>query len=306
MQFSPRFVCSIIESVVLAIGLSVGPVASAAATTIYWTQNSGGFGAGKLYRAPDTDPSSGQLLASASGSNTFSVLAHDAAGGTVYWAGDALERSDLDGGNRELMASTPPFSEGLAVDATNGVIYRANWNGTIQRSDLDGGNPQTILTLSQSIYGLALDQIAGKLYFTADDTFIYRSDLDGGNVAPLVDGGLEPLGITLDIPGGKMYWADWDAGQVSRANLDGSGVELLHSSPGNPIGVAIDPVSGLLYWSEWGTNQIHRSNLDGSQAELWSQRSETPWGLLVVIPEPSTGFLFLFGLGLLARRGIAA
>lgn len=130
----------------------------------------------------------------------------DPAAGKLYWAADAIYRSDLDGANPEvLLANT--FGKG-------------------------------------NFHGLDLDPRAGKLYFsTWESGGIWRANLDGSGAEYLIDD--KTSSLALDLDGGKIYWTSWAIGskEIMRANLDGTEAEVvcLMGGQGNSIALEIIP-----------------------------------------------------------------
>ncbi|MDE0466843.1 MAG: VWA domain-containing protein [Candidatus Poribacteria bacterium] len=204
----------------------------------------------------------------------------------VYWAeyGGTILRANLDGTNKQILATGLGDHQSIAVDVAGGKIYWADWswaflgnpgNGKIQRANLDGTNIQDIVT--NELLGPAdidLDVAGGKIYWTNDDDGdgdekIQRANLDGTNVQDIVTN--EELsylnGIALDVTRGKVYWTQLY--KIQRANLDGTNVQDVFVNPGftNIFGLALDVAGGKIYWGNPGKDKIQCSNLDGSNVQ---------------------------------------
>ncbi len=158
-------------------------------------------------------------------------VALDAQGERIYWADrqftPLIERSDLNGNNRETVIELPDGEGGaqaITLDLVNGHVYWLEGAGLIpcsgdgcpriRRAELDGSNPTTVLDLDTGTgddfaRGLAVDPVEGKVYWSQSEFCpsgngtgrIFRANLDGTGVETVQEG----LGIVLTIelvPGG--------------------------------------------------------------------------------------------------------
>jgi DNA-binding beta-propeller fold protein YncE len=203
-------------------------------------------------------------------------VALDIANGKVYWTesdnfqinhgglSGQINRANIDGSNKESLATGLVQPAGIALDPVQGKVYWTELDrkfdgfGSIQRANLDGSNIESILTGIDEANGLALDAVHGKL-----------------------------------------YWPDLTTHRIQSANLDGSGLHDVVTGLDNPTTVALDLSEGKIYWTSSGgqqANQIDRANLDGSDVETLVSGVGAPWGIAVV-PEPSS--IMLLGLGAL-------
>jgi hypothetical protein len=158
-------------------------------------------------------------------------VALDAQGERIYWADrqftPLIERSDLNGNNRETVIELPDGEGGaqaITLDLVNDHVYWLEGAGSIpcsgdgcpriRRAELDGSNPATVLDLDTGTgddfaRSVAVDPVEGKIYWSQSEFCpsgngtgrIFRADLDGTGVETVQEG----LGIVLTIevvPGG--------------------------------------------------------------------------------------------------------
>ena len=198
----------------------------------------------------------------------------------MYWVDEyegSIRRSDLDGGNMEVILAYPsgPIEPwGIALDLTTEKIYWTDYyagagdTGAVMRVNLDGSDVEELVSGLYAPTGLALDVEAGKMYW-CDDEGVERANLDGTEVEVQSSdtcGG----GIALDLDVGKIYWAT--AENVSRANLDGSDLEwnlLDRFLVSMPQEIALDFAAGKMYVADRSGRSLVRANLDGSNTEVF-------------------------------------
>ncbi len=200
--------------------------------------------------------------------------------GKIYWAGQGIHRSSLDGTNVEqLVESELRYPADIALDVLRGKMYWTDrWGeGGIYWSDLDGSNLKPFMDDDYSSIGatnIALDVDGSKIYWTtvysAGDHlagWVARANLDGSNGEVLLE--MSHLwDIALDLVGGKVYWTDWYSDSISRADLDGQNVEYDYIRSGSPSGIALDVDRGKIYWTGWtDAGTIQRADLDGQNIE---------------------------------------
>ena len=121
----------------------------------------------------------------------------------------------------------------IALDTTDGKIYRAQFMGSIHRSNLDGSQTEDIITPDNYIFDIALDTTTEKIYWTKEEaSYIYYANLDGSNIQS-INGGAYNLGLAVDAEDGKIYYScvneSWTNFEIHRANIDGSGIETIAS-----------------------------------------------------------------------------
>lgn len=210
---------------------------------MYFVDQGGGFGAGRIRRA-NLDGSDLQDVIT--GLSLPSTIAIDASGSKIYWVETGLspnkiQRANLDGTNVQDVVTTG-FPRGIALDIGASQIYWTDpVNNRIQRANLDGtGITNVVLGLVDPM-GIALDLASGNVYWTdAGSLKIQRANLNGSGVQDLVTGLSLPQDVTLDLMGGKMYWTDLGSGKIQRAGLDGSAVEVLVAGVSSPFGITFE------------------------------------------------------------------
>lgn len=240
----------------VAIALVVGSLACVAeAQTVYWTVH----GVGVVQRAR-VDSAPETLI---SGLTRPTAIALDLSAEKIYFAGgDGIERSDLDGSNREFLLVTN--ADALALDIDGGKMYWPAFT-SIQRANLDGSDPEVIISGLIVSRGLALDPVGGKFYFTDEGSgTIFRANLDGSDMTELLTGLGTTRDLALDLTAGKIYWADFGNLIIQRANLDGSAIEDLVTQSDDQT-ITLDTNGGKMYLA--GTS-IRRADLDGTNLEV--------------------------------------
>lgn len=242
----------------------------------------------------------------------------DIGGAKMYWANkndNKIQRANLDGTDVEdIVASTMPRN--LVLDVSRNKMYWTVSAGFIMRANLDGTGVEEIVTGLHQPLGIAVDVLAGKVYWTeTDGTYerIARANLDGTGLESVISLTSYAAAVAVDINSGKLYCTHDNppsgSGQaLLRANLDGSDMEYLPNLPVTSIyGLEVEPVGQKLYWSvvggSNGMGSIGRCDLDGTNAEVFLSSLDRPHDLAIIIPEPATMSLLVFGaIGLLRRR----
>ncbi len=187
-------------------------------------------------------------------------IAVDVEAGHIYWTNmgvpnlddGAIERADLDGGNRRIIV------------------------------------PQGVTFTPKQIH---LEKDAGKLYWCDREGMrVMRANLDGSQVETLVETGRGDkdrrdqnrwcVGITIDPKLGKIYWTqkgpdNGGLGRIFRANIDipkgesptnRSDIEVLFDRLPEPIDLELDLANRVLYWTDRGDpprgNTVNRVPID--------------------------------------------
>ena len=235
----------------------------------------------------------------------------------LYWAEDegAIKRSNLDGGNRRLLATldTANYVRGLAFDHPSKQLYWTSFhgyqagNGKVRSADADGSNVRDVLTLSDGYpYGMAIDPAPGLMFWanTEQDT-LERANLDGSDRQVIATGVSLSTQLAVDPAADKVYWTDADDLKIHWADYDGGNAAVI-AAPGSTYAaydsrIAVDHASGYLFWSDTASDRIYRSDLDGSNAMIITPGGSNTTSLVVVHnPEPSMGFVSLSLLGAVA------
>ncbi|MCH7849796.1 MAG: thrombospondin type 3 repeat-containing protein, partial [Planctomycetes bacterium] len=198
---------------------------------------------------------------------------------------NTVERIDLDGSNRILIAETSSIDPAtMAVDPVSRRVFWAEDGDRAVKSSFFDGRGDMVLTNTLSFpTSVTFDPGQRKLYVTDrffDDIVSILIDDEGVPVNPEVEvlisfptdlGGSDPIGIGLDTDEGKMYWADSGFDTINRANLDGTDDELLiqrQESTNIPYDIAIDPRGGTMYFTDRFANDLFRANLDGTNVQV--------------------------------------
>ena len=128
-------------------------------------------------------------------------IAVDSDNGYVYWVGNAsgtfgfIERSDLDGGDRQEILSGLNYPRALRANPKDATLYWA--------------------------FGGATD---------ADPAGIRSAGADGAGVLDVIATSGTPRDIAIDFENGQLYWTDSELKRIERSALDGSGVVTVVSA----------------------------------------------------------------------------
>ncbi len=233
-------------------------------------------------------------------------VALDVQAGHIYWtnmgipsANDgAIERVDLDGGNRiTILPSGGTYTpKQLHFDAVGRKLYWSDREGMrVMRCDLDGSNVETLVQTGHTdddrrdetkwCVGVAVDHAGGHLYWTQKGPSdaglgrILRAGIDlpaGENAGNRSDIEVmfkdlpEPIDLEIDFTKRVLYWTDRGdpphGNTVNRAQLDaddGGDPEIVVTHLMEGIGIALDPGHNRMFVTDLGGN-IHVAGLDGS------------------------------------------
>lgn len=237
-------------------------------------------------------------------------VAVDVQAGHIYWtnmgipsANDgAIERVDLDGGNRiTILPSGGTYTpKQLHFDAVGRKLYWSDREGMrVMRCDLDGSNVETLVQTGHTdddrrdetkwCVGVAVDHAGGHLYWTQKGPSdaglgrILRAGIDlpaGENAGNRSDIEVmfkdlpEPIDLEIDFTKRVLYWTDRGdpphGNTVNRAQLDaddGGDPEIVVTHLMEGIGIALDPGHNRMFVTDLGGN-IHVAGLDGSDHRL--------------------------------------
>lgn len=289
--------------VLLIVALLGVPAAAFAADALFWA--SGGTsapgGTGGLWT---TDLAGSAPPASVWGVSSVDLV-YDRYFDRLFWGdGDNVYFGASDGsGSPTFVASvlgTPV--DLLALDPVGGMIYWANWSGSVNiYRALASGGPSTLVASPVGIRDIAIDPRPGhrKIYY-ADGPRIYQSTLDGApSFTPLGnDFSIDLASIAIDTCANKFIvigQVDPHPGTptpyIMEADLaDGANQRTLlsgYSAIGctNPIddasGLAVDANHQKIYWSSHTCSVqpiIRMANRDGTNpVTIVTQGSSTQW-----------------------------
>jgi|CXWL01.1.fsa_nt_gi CSLREA domain-containing protein len=211
---------------------------------LYWATSAG------VIRRSNADGSGVTEVLSTSPTPIFAV-ALDAAVGKIYWTMTTvgrIERANLDGSGREIVASDLTSPIAIDLDALNGKVYwtedgLAGGVTRVARANLDGTGIETVFGLPQGrAYGLAVDPVAQVVYWSntaVGGGTIRRVGYDGTGDVALANGSAV---ADIAVGGNHIYWVEENGQVVRRAEKDGSNPVTL-ASGGSFWGVAVSAAS---------------------------------------------------------------
>jgi hypothetical protein len=231
-------------------------------------------------------------------------VAVDAENGYVYWTemGDpplddgAIERADLDGGNRVTIVprGVTHTPKQLQLEPIGRKLYWSDRDGMrVMRCDVDGSNLETLVRTGAGdddrrdqtrwCVGVAVDVPGARVYWTQKGPSdgglgrILRAPLelpagatpaDRGDVEVLFDGLPEPIDLELDLAARTLYWTDRGdpprGNTVNRAPMDGSHEpEIVFDHLMEGIGIALDRRGGRMFMTDLA-GSVYEAGMDGS------------------------------------------
>jgi hypothetical protein len=229
----------------------------------------------------------------------------DVEAGHIYWTNmgipnlddGSIERSDLDGKNRKVIAPvgkthTP---KQIILEKKSGKLYWCDREGMrVMRCNLDGSAVETIVVSGRGeadsrdatkwCVGLTIDPRLGHIYWSqkgpdnAGRGSIFRANLEipagqtaanRSDIEVFFDGLPEPIDLELDIENRVLYWTDRGdpprGNTVNRASVDNKPAEpeivVTHLMEG--IGIALDVPNDRMFVTDFA-GSIYSARLDGS------------------------------------------
>ncbi len=196
-------------------------------------------------------------------------------GPSLYWTDkDApqIQRLIMDCNQTESL--TTPSSgfgspRGIAIDAINGRVYWADFNGgSIHRCSLDGSHDQVLVTGLETPADMALDTDMGLLYWAETDAHrICRMATDSNHLEVVIDQVSEPYYIALDLVHGQLYWSEFNSPTLNRMDLMSNEAEVYLTGLDRVRDIVVEPEQGKVYWADRDSSKIQRANLDGTEIE---------------------------------------
>jgi hypothetical protein len=236
-------------------------------------------------------------------------IAIDTAAGHIYWTDmgvpnmndGAIERIDLDGGNRcTIIPPGATFTpKQLQLDRRNRKLYWCDREGMrVMRANLDGSAVETLVQAGEGAadrtdqerwcVGITVDAGRGHIYWTqkgpddGDRGRIFRAGIDlppgeqpaaRSDIELLYDGLPEPIDLELDLRRRLLYWTD--RGSPPRGNtVNCAPMEAPAHGPRPPpkilfthlmegIGIALDLDGDRMFMTDLG-GSVYSARLDGS------------------------------------------
>jgi len=181
-----------------------------------------------------------------------------------------IYRSDLDGGNSEVIVSNQGILRRMRIDFEEEKLFWVEGQtGKMWKSNFDGTNQEVIIDLpTGDLNVIEIDEGNQRIFYTiTNDGFIRSINLDGCDPIIVVSGVGTVQGMEYDPFCDKIYWTEFNDGKVKRANGDGSNIETIIDTDSKPFDLAIDIESGKLFFTDRESSDIIRANLDGSALE---------------------------------------
>jgi hypothetical protein len=232
-------------------------------------------------------------------------IAVNVAAGHIYWtnmgstpaANDgAIERADLDGGNRTVII--PPgvtyTPKQIQVDKTNGKLYWCDREGMrVMRANLDGSQVETLVETGRGdadrrdqtkwCVGITIDPVRKQIYWSqkgpenGEQGTIFRAGIEipkgetaanRSDLEVFFDRLPEPIDLELDLKNRVLYWTDRGdpprGNTVNRAFIDAKPqapeIVLTHLMEG--IGIALDVPGDRMFVTDFG-GSLYSAKLDG-------------------------------------------
>jgi len=207
----------------------------------------------------------------------------------------SLYRSDLDGGNLEVLLEGLTAARDVAINKDDNVVYvvdrgtDGNPDRFVYEIDIMTGNSSVLYDESNGLAFLpeAIDYYNGNIYITCvsdGSEAIWKGPVNGAGLVNIIgfgNGGFG-YGLAIDKENEKIYFDDnWNQ-VIKRSDLDGTNIEEVVSTIDNVYGLVVDNVNGLLYWSDSGDGFIKKANLDGTEVQPVSLVLEDPLGIFFI------------------------
>ena len=192
----------------------------------------------------------------------------------LYWVDgfNAIQRSDLDGGNLTELYDASNNLGNIAIDEVKNDIYWSS-GSRVQRLQIATLQQNDVVSVPNGAFrgDVAIDR-GSEAVFHVDgrNNVVYRSSLDGSGSSVVIPANGTPSNtsgfsdLALDRKNEQLYWSN--NGTFQRSKYDGSNIEFLFSFAGIVDDFEIDFANDKIYWAS--RQAIRRANLDGSGSEL--------------------------------------
>jgi len=163
-----------------------------------------------------------------------------------------IRRSNLNGGNIQLIRSLTTAPAGLTIDSVNAKLYVTTERGKIQSINVDGSQYESNLIVGlDTPADIAIDTGSGKIFWITERGTVHYANVDGSGETQFASGYNTLGGIAVGA--GKVYWTEEtsdDAGKIHSADLDGRNIEELRETKGVPYGISFDANENNVYWTD--------------------------------------------------------
>ena len=192
--------------------------------------------------------------------------------GTMYWThrDEGIYYAARDGSDVKLLVPAR-MADGLAVDATRGVVYWTisdNAGNKVQKANLDGTDVKDVITGLSGTGDLTLDAETGTLYVSLmNEGKIIAVSTDGTKRSDFVTGLNIPDELLFDAKHQMLYCTCSGDGTIQEIKLADGQPRTILTTQGVWFGLAIDPLTDHLYCVQSSRGEIDRAKLDGSDAK---------------------------------------
>ncbi len=192
----------------------------------------------------------------------------------LYWVekttnnSGRIRRSNLSGGNIQLIRSLTTAPAGITIDTVNAKLYVTTERGKIQQINVDGSEyePNLLVGLDTPT-DIAVDAGSGKLFWISESGTVHYANVDGSGETQFASG-YNMLG-SIAVGAGKVFWTEetsGSAGKIHSADIDATNVDELVSLNAAPYGISVDADGKKLYWTN-SRGKIMQSNINGKSAK---------------------------------------
>jgi sugar lactone lactonase YvrE len=220
------------------------------------------------------------------------------------WGDDDVQVLRPDG-TRVITYGPFPSPTSVALDtAGNLYVLSANAPGPVVDRVTPDGQRTRWSVAAATAEVLAVDA-AGDVY-VATNSVVSRFAPDGtpkGIYATSVGSWIQ--GMAFDA-GGDLFLSSYNTNEVNRVRPDGTVTTFFAGAPlDTPVGIGFDAVGNLIVANQHGPDAIDSISPDGKLTPVLVQSWTTsfrPYGLAVVVPEPSQVICLLAAAPALMRR----
>ncbi|XP_065196274.1 low-density lipoprotein receptor-related protein 4-like [Sycon ciliatum] len=200
-------------------------------------------------------------------------------GGNIYWTDwqtESLQRSDLNGHNRETLFDNLPslmdvkvFHTPPALDVPSPCMIGNGGCSDLCLLSVDPSQPtcQCPTGIKLRDDGKTCEADLENYLIVSRRTTISRisTDVPYRKESPLPITSLEnAIALDVDSASGLLFWTDGHRGQISRSTVTGENVVAIQDiAIETPDGIALDTASHLVYWTDTNTDRIEVCTYQG-------------------------------------------